>query len=71
VVLTRKDDPKAKKLQQAVTNYRGEFAFDLPPLPVTYLLKASRKGFHPEQKEAMISGEERIEVTLTLAPESK
>lgn len=72
VALTRKDDPKAKKLQQAVTNYRGEFAFDVPPVEATYVVRATHKGFHPDQKEAMISGvAERIEVTLTLSPESK
>jgi hypothetical protein len=71
VVLTLKGDPKSKKLQQAVANFRGEFAFRVPPTPATYVVKASLKGFHPEEKEAVISGEERIEVTLTLTPESK
>lgn len=71
VALTRKDDPKAKKLQQTATNYRGEFTFEVPPMAAEYVVRASRKGFHAEQKEATISGAERIEVTLTLTPESK
>jgi hypothetical protein len=71
VVLTRKDDPKQKKLDQVESNYRGEFRFEVPAAAGVYIVKASLKGFHPEQKEVMVSGEERIEATLVLAPESK
>ena len=71
VVLMLRGDPKARKLQQAVTGFRGEFAFRVAPAPATYVVKASLKGFHPEEKEAAIGGEERVEVTLVLAPESK
>ncbi len=71
VVLMRKDDPKQKKLQEIESNYRGEFAFEVPATPAVYIVKASLKGFHPEQKEVMISGEERMEATLVLVPESK
>jgi hypothetical protein len=71
VTLTLQGDPKAKKLQQAITSPRGEFAFRVPPTPATYVVRASLKGFQAESKEAMVSGEERVEVTLTLTPESK
>jgi hypothetical protein len=71
VVLMRKGDPKAKKLQEAVSNYRGEFAFEVPAGEGVYIVRASLKGFHPEEKEALISADERIEVTLVLVPESK
>lgn len=71
VVLIRKDDPKAKKLAQTLTNDRGEFSFEVPPDTATYIVKASRKGFQPEQKEATVSVGERIEVTLSLSQESK
>ena len=71
IVLMRKDDPKAKKLQEAVSNYRGEFAFQVPAMQAAYVVRASLKGFHPEEKEALISADERIEVTLVLVPESK
>lgn len=71
VVLLLAGDPKVKKLQQAVTNFRGEFAFRVAPAPATYVVKASLKGFHSEEKEASVTGEERIEVTIVLAPESK
>jgi hypothetical protein len=71
VTLTLRDDPKAKKMQQEVTTPRGEFSFQVPAAPATYVVKASLRGFRPDQKEAAISGEDRVEVTLTLVPESK
>ncbi|HEX5430499.1 MAG TPA: carboxypeptidase-like regulatory domain-containing protein [Bryobacteraceae bacterium] len=72
VVLFRKEGSKTKKLAQTETNERGEFSFEAPPAPATYIVQASRKGFRPEQKEASVSsGGERIEVTISLAPESK
>ena len=71
VVLMRKDDAKSKKLQEAVSNYRGEFAFQVPAVQGAYIVRASLKGFHPDEKEALISADERIEVTLVLVPESK
>jgi hypothetical protein len=71
VVLMRKDDPKSRKLQETVSNYRGGFAFQVPAVQATYIVRARFKGFHPEEKEAAISADERIEVTLVLAPESK
>jgi hypothetical protein len=71
VVLIRKDDAKSKKLQEAVSNYRGEFAFQVPAVQGAYIVRASLKGFHPDEKEALISADERIEVTLVLVPESK
>ncbi len=70
VTLTLRDDPKAKRLQQEVSNPRGEFSFQVAA-PAAYVVKASRKGFRPDQKEATVSGEDRVEVTLTLVPESK
>ncbi|HWZ31617.1 MAG TPA: carboxypeptidase-like regulatory domain-containing protein [Bryobacteraceae bacterium] len=71
VVLLAANDPKAKKLQEAVSNYRGEFTFRVPPRESKYVVKASLKGFRPDVKEAVINGEERIDVNLVLVPESK
>ena len=62
---------KTKKLQQAVTTPRGEFSFRVPPTAATYLVKASLKGFKPDEKEAVVAGEDHLDVTLTLVPESK
>jgi hypothetical protein len=70
VTLAVKDAPKVKKLQ-AVSDPRGEFAFRVPPGPGTYVVRAAMKGFQPVEKEASVSGEERVEVTLELPAESK
>ncbi len=70
VTLAMKDAPKGKKLQ-AVSDARGEFAFRVAPGAATYVVKASMKGFQAAEKEAAIGGEERVEVTLVLQPESK
>lgn len=75
VVLQLRDQPKAKK-QETVTNYLGEFLFRVPATEAVYVVKAMKKGFGPEQKEASItggsvSGEERVTVNLVLAPKAK
>jgi hypothetical protein len=61
---------KTKKLQ-SVSDSRGEFAFRVPPGAATYVVKASLKGFQSVEKEASVSSEERVEVTLVLPSESK
>jgi len=71
VVLTLKDDPKAKKLLEAETNYRGEFLFRVPTDDAMYVVKASLKGYGPEEKEAAVSGEVRVSVSLVLSPQKK
>jgi Carboxypeptidase regulatory-like domain len=75
VTLAVKDAPgvpksKVKKLQ-SVSDGRGEFAFRVPPGAATYVVKASLKGFQSLEKEAFVSGEERVEVTFVLPAESK
>lgn len=75
VTLTVKDAPgvpkkKMKKLQ-SVSDGRGEFAFRVPPEGATYVVRASLKGFQAVEKEASVSGEERVDVTLMLPAESK
>jgi hypothetical protein len=74
VTLAVKDGPgvpkKMKKLQ-SVSGGRGEFAFRVSPGAATYVVRASLKGFQSVEKEASVSGEERVEVTLVLPAESK
>jgi len=70
VTLLPKDVPKAKKLE-AVSDARGEFAFRVPAGAASYVVKAVRKGFQPAEKEASVSGDGRVDVTLTLSAESK
>jgi hypothetical protein len=61
---------KFKKLQ-AVANSRGEFVFRVPPASMRYTVTAAAKGYHPEEKSIDVEGEARVEVTLSLHPESK
>src|SRR6266478_4820442 len=70
VTLLPKDAPKGKKLE-AVSDARGEFAFRIPAGAAAYVVKAARKGFQPAEKEASVSGEGRVDVTLILSAESK
>jgi hypothetical protein len=70
VVLARKDQPK-KKLQQAVSSGRGEFAFRVPAESASYIVTASLKGYKPDSQEFTVQGEEQINATMLLVPESK
>lgn len=70
VTLEKKDQP-GKRLQQAATNFRGEFAFRVPPGPASYVVIAALKGFKDTRQELEIAGEEQVNATLVLIPESK
>jgi alpha-aminoadipate/glutamate carrier protein LysW len=75
VELRARDDAKAKK-QEALTNSRGEFLFRVPAKQAVYVVKATMKGFEPQQAEAPVaggaaSGQERVTVNLVLAPKPK
>jgi len=61
---------KAKKLE-TMSSPRGEFTFHVPPSPAVYVVRVSCKGYIAQEKEAQVNGEERVEVTFVLAPESK
>lgn len=71
----REGEPQPRKRKfrklEAVSDARGEFAFRVPPEPGTYVVTASMKGFQPAAKDVSVSGEERMDVTLVLAQESK
>jgi hypothetical protein len=71
VVLSLSDSGKMKKAQETISNYRGEFSFRVPAREAKYVVKAAMKGYRPEEKEAAIHGEERVDVNLVLMPESK
>ena len=71
VTLAVKDAAKKPKKLQSVSDGRGEFAFRVPPGAATYVVRASLKGFQAVEKEASVSAEERVEVTLMLPAESK
>jgi hypothetical protein len=71
VVLSEADGTKPRKLQEATTNYRGEYLFRVPAREAKYVVKATMKGYRPDEKQASISGAERIDVNLVLVPEAK
>ena len=60
-----------KKPLKMECNDRGEFAFRVPAVEMHYMVRASAKGLAPAEKKAEVRGEERVEVTFLLAPESK
>ena len=70
MVLALKSAP-TKKLQQAISSPRGEFTFQVPAGPNTYLVTATLKGFQTAREEIEIQGQEQINATLLLVPESK
>ena len=70
VVLALKSAP-AKKLQSQISSPRGEFTFRVPAGPNRYLVTATLKGFQTAREEIEIQGEEQINATLLLVPESK
>ena len=70
VALALKSAP-AKKLQHQISSPRGEFTFRIPAGPNRYLITATLKGFQAASEEIEIQGEEQINATLLLVPESK
>lgn len=69
-------DPMAKpkpklKIRQMNASGRGEFAFRVPPTPMSYTVRAKAPKFQPEEKAVSISGDERVDVFLTLKPETE
>jgi len=70
VALTLKSAP-AKKLQHQISSPRGEFTFRVPAGPNRYLVTATLKGFQTAREEIEIQGQEQINATLLLVPETK
>jgi hypothetical protein len=70
VVLTLKSAP-AKKLQHQISSPRGEFTFRIPAGPNSYLVTATLKGFQTAREEIEIQGQEQINASLLLVPETK
>ena len=71
VSLVRRDDPKHKKLAENATGSSGEFVFRVPTAPAVYVVKASAKGYCAEEKEASITGPDRVDLTFKLEPETR
>lgn len=63
-------EPMIKKLT-ASSDSRGEFVFRVPTAAMRYTVHVSLKGYAPQQKTVSIEGEQRVDATFTLQPESK
>ncbi len=66
------DNTRAKvKRLEAISDARGEFVFRVPLGSMQYTVKVAAKGFQTAQKSVSVQGEERVDVTFQLQPESK
>lgn len=63
--------PSTVKKLTAVSDRRGEFAFRVPVTAMRYTVRAVAKGYTAQEKSVSVEGEERVDATLTLKPESK
>jgi hypothetical protein len=61
---------KAKKLE-SVSDARGEFSFHVPPAPMRYIVRVKARGYESQEKPVDFQGEERIDLTFQMEPESK
>jgi hypothetical protein len=63
-------EPNIKKLT-AISDSRGEFVFRVPISARRYLVQVTHKGYSAQQKELAVEGEQRVDATFTLSPESQ
>ena len=66
VQLTPLKPSKKWKVQKAVTNGRGEYAFRVPAAEMEFDLAVKIDGYRPETKRVKIVGEERIDQNFLL-----
>ena len=57
--------------QKVVTSPRGEFLFHVPGEESHFRVSVAAKGYAPQQKDVEIRGEERVDLSFLLEPESK
>lgn len=57
------------KKQKVLSNFRGEFSFRVPALPMRYNVSAKASGYRMQVKSVSISGDERVDVSIQLDPE--
>lgn len=63
-------EPNIKK-STATSDSRGEFVFRVPTAAKRYLVQVTHKGYSPQQKQVSVEGEQRVDATFTLIPESQ
>jgi len=61
---------KAKKIR-AVSDTRGEFAIRVPAAPMRYTFSVTADGFETSNKQVVIQGEERVDLSIQLSPRLK
>jgi hypothetical protein len=61
------DGVKLKK-SEVVTNFRGEWAVRVPPVPAKWRVDVRSNGYRPEQKSVTVEGEQRLDLSITLEP---
>jgi hypothetical protein len=61
----------SKTLQRQISSPRGEFTFRVPAGANSFVVTATLKGFQTAREEIEIQGQEQINATLLLVPESK
>lgn len=66
-------DASGKKLKgvEAATDSRGEFAIRVPAVPAKWAVDVQANGYRPQSKSVSIEGEQRLELSFVLEPETK
>lgn len=59
------------KAVDAVTDTRGEFAIRVPAVPGKWSVDVSANGYQPKSTSVTIEGEQRLELSFVLEPETK
>jgi hypothetical protein len=70
-VLTPPPGKKKPRSQRIASDARGEFAFRVPAGAATYRLAVSSPGFDPQQKDATVAADERVDTYFQLKPATK
>ncbi len=67
------ETPSATKLKPAETqtDTRGEFAIRVPAVPAKWSVDVSASGYQPQSKSVSIEGEQRLDLSFVLEPETR
>ena len=70
VIAPEQTDVNGVKLKKAevVTNFRGEFAVRVPPVPAKWRVDVKSSGYRPEQRFVSVEGEQRLDLSVVLEP---
>jgi hypothetical protein len=56
---------------EAVSDTRGEFAVRVPAVPAKWSVDVSASGYQPQSKSVSVEGEQRLDLSFVLEPETK